>query len=172
MAYQDPWVEDVVERFAGPLTIFAARVCGDAEAARDVVQDTFLRLVKAPRADVEDHIGAWLYTVCRNRALDIQQRDRRAHRAPAVQGLPDVQELIERADQIGGVLRAIAELPDREQELLRLRFQGGLSYREMAEVSGLTVTNVGYLLHNALRRVRQRMMEPAEAGAGEPGGLP
>src|SRR5438132_1705975 len=65
------WVRSAVERFEGPLILYASRVLGDAEAARDVVQDTFLRLCAQTRAQVDGRLAEWLFTVCRNRSLDV-----------------------------------------------------------------------------------------------------
>ena len=61
------WVRGAVARFEGPLTLYAARLLGDAEAARDVVQETFLRLCVQDRAAIEPRLAEWLFTVCRNR---------------------------------------------------------------------------------------------------------
>ena len=41
----------------------------------------------------------------------------------------------------------------------RLKFHGGLSYREIAEVMGITSTNVGFILHTAISKLRQRMVK-------------
>jgi RNA polymerase sigma factor (sigma-70 family) len=71
------WIEQALERYERPLVGYALRLVGDPDAARDVVQDTFLRLCKADRRKVEQGLAAWLYTVCRNRALDLMRREKR-----------------------------------------------------------------------------------------------
>src|SRR5436189_2042695 len=72
------WIRQAVDRFEGPLTLYAARLLGgDVERARDVVQDTFLRLWESDRASVDGHLAQWLYRVCRNRALDVRRKERR-----------------------------------------------------------------------------------------------
>ena len=58
-----------------------------------------------------------------------------------------------------GLLKQIARLPDRQQEVLRLKFNAGLSYKEIAEVTGLTSTNVGFILHTAISKLRQRLVQ-------------
>ena len=55
------------------------------------------------------------------------------------------------------LLQALADLPTNQQEVVRLKFQDGLSYRDIAEVTGLTQSNVGYLLHTAVKRLRERL---------------
>src|SRR3954451_9075034 len=72
-----PWVRATVARFEGPLTLYAARLLRDAEAARDVVQETFLRLCNQDRASIESRLAEWLFTVCRNRALDVLRKESR-----------------------------------------------------------------------------------------------
>src|SRR4051812_20231634 len=71
------WIRSAVERFEGPLTLYAARLLRDADAARDVVQDTFLRLCSQPRAEIQARLAEWLFTVCRNRALDVLRKESR-----------------------------------------------------------------------------------------------
>src|SRR5512147_728287 len=71
------WVREAVARFEGPLAVYATRLLGDAESARDVVQDTFLRLCCQDRASIGDHLAEWLFTVCRNRALDVLRKEHR-----------------------------------------------------------------------------------------------
>jgi RNA polymerase sigma-70 factor (ECF subfamily) len=179
------WVRETVDAWEGRLVAYARRfLAGDVERARDVVQDTFLRLWQAERAEVEDHLGRWLYTVCRRRAIDVHRKDGRmvtsgeqaiAGRAPTgatpraefgdAPATPDEAAADrETTGQGGGLLTAVATLPPRQQEAVRLRFQGGLSYADMAGVMETSVSNVGVLLHTAMRSLRDRMGEtPGDA---------
>ena len=61
---------------------------------------------------------------------------------------------LEEHEAADAIYRLIAGLPENQQEVMRLKFENGLSYREISEVTGLTVTNVGYLLHTALCTLR------------------
>ena len=56
----------------------------------------------------------------------------------------------------------LATLTDKQRQAVLLKFSGGLSYREIAEVMALSVSHVGVLLHTALGRLRARWVEPAE----------
>ena len=64
------WIRGALERYESPLLRYACRLTGNLEQARDVVQDSFVRLCRADRSKVEDHLAAWLFTVCRRRALE------------------------------------------------------------------------------------------------------
>lgn len=160
------WIRNAVERHEAPLLRFATALIGPAHAA-DVVQDTFLRLVGARREEVEGHLLGWLFTVCKNRALELRRSP--AHRAVALEEggemmstEPTAAEVLEQRDDRSRVMRLIDELPERHREVVALRFAGGLSYREIAGVTGLTETNVGFILHTALKTLKKRLSD-AEA---------
>ncbi len=159
-------VRDALERFEGPLLLYAQRLLGDAHGARDAVQETFLRLAdRAPGSD-EPRLPAWLYVVCRNLVRDRQRRERVMERTdtPALDARPDTAGSLgidpalaaERSEESARVLRMLEALPEKQREVLRLRFGHGLRYREVAEVTGLTVTHVGVLVHHGLRNLRAR----------------
>jgi RNA polymerase sigma-70 factor (ECF subfamily) len=133
-----------------------------------VVQETFLRLCRTPAGEVAGHEAAWLYTVCRRAALDVRRKERRmtlitddtAARFMADSADPAVSA--ERADSAGEVMRNLARLPENQKEAIVLKFGHGLSYKEIAEVTGHSVSNVGFLIHAGLKAVRERMKASAE----------
>ena len=164
------WIQQAMERHSGPLLRYAAGLTGNAESARDVVQETFLRLCRAERGKVEGHLAAWLYTVCRNLALDTLRKDRHmapwsdaaAHTGTATTAQPS--EAAERAESLSMADRLINELPHNQQEVIRLKFQDALSYAEISRVTGLSVSNVGYLIHTGLKTVRARFAAAEASG--------
>jgi RNA polymerase sigma factor (sigma-70 family) len=157
------WVQAVVAQYEGPLLRYAAQITGEVERARDVVQDTFLRLCSQPRAEVDGHVAEWLYTVCRNRALDVRRKEKRMQSITVEQtagqpsGEPDQAAVLERQEIAERVLRLVEGLSENQREVLRLKFQEGLSYREISGITRLSVSNVGYLIHTALRRLRDQL---------------
>jgi len=156
------WIVSALSRYEGPLLRYASRLLGDIDRARDVVQDTFLKLCREDPARLDGHLAQWLFTVCRNRALDIQRKEGRVEpldeRALDEQPspAPSPARLLEDREDLRAVLRALATLPASQQEVLRLKFQAGLSYQEIATVTGLSVNHVGVLLHNGIRTMRER----------------
>jgi RNA polymerase sigma-70 factor (ECF subfamily) len=157
------WIRAAVERYEGPLVLYASKLTGDVERARDVVQEVFLRLCSQRREEVESHLAEWLYTVCRNRALDVCRKEQRMSPLSEKQAVeragtdPGPDETLERQEAASHMIRALNGLPDNQQEVLRLKFQHGLTYREISRVTKLTVGNVGFLIHAGLRTIRQRM---------------
>ena len=171
------WLRRVMERHEGPLLRYAVRILGDAERARDVVQDTFLRLLTGGRDRGGDHLTEWLFTVCRNRALDVCRKERRmaplseqAQQAqPAAEASPDA--TAELREQAGRVTEALGTLPTNQQEVLRLKFQNGFSYKQIAGITGLSVSNVGFLIHTGIQALRRQFRAAGLIGEG-PGERP
>jgi len=137
---------------------------GDEERARDVVQDTLLKLHLADPDRIRENLKAWLYAVCRNRAFDVLRKEHRItftddddHLDWLDEWQPDPSEDASREELLEHVWAALEQLPASQQEVVRLKFQHGLSYKEISSVTGHTVTNVGFLLHTAVKRLRKLM---------------
>ncbi|OHB77092.1 MAG: hypothetical protein A2Z34_07225 [Planctomycetes bacterium RBG_16_59_8] len=154
------WMSDIVDRYEGPLVRYAARITGDLHLAGDVVQETFLRLCRKEERDEEDHIAEWLFTVCRNRAIDALRRGKYRR---SLNGAEPPETAVSSPDTIGKreeedrMVKELEQLPKPQQEVLRLKFQEGLSYREIGRITGNSVTNVGFLIHTGLKRLRERL---------------
>lgn len=162
-ALRSTWVRSLLERHERLLVRYAARITGDAERARDVVQDVFLQLCGQDPATLDGHVAAWLYTACRNRALDVARKERRMNSLGdqtlvmddrAGVGPPEVAESRESSS---AVLRLLSALSQNQQEVIRLRFQSGLSYREISAITDLSVSNVGFLIHAAIKTIREKL---------------
>jgi RNA polymerase sigma-70 factor (ECF subfamily) len=157
------WVIEAVGRYEGPLTLYASRLLGDSDRARDVVQDTFLRLCMQQPGNLEGRLAEWLFTVCRNRALDILKKERRMNPLTDEQGNAcasgeaDPHSSLELHDETERVLAQLERLPANQREVIRLKFQNGFSYREISRISGHSVSNVGFLIHVGMKTLRQRL---------------
>lgn len=144
-----------------PLLRYATRLlAGDADRARDVVQDVFVKLMAQPVQTVEGHTVEWLFTVCRHRALDILRKEGRmkrfgdgeAERVSTAEPRPGRD--LEAAELHQALLKMIEHLPHNQQEVVRLKFQNGFSYKEISRITSLSVSNVGFLIHTAVTRLR------------------
>src|ERR1043166_2066557 len=70
-------MDALLRRFERPLLQYATRILGDSDRARDVVQETFVKLQTARRKQLDDAPAKWLFTVCRNGALNICRKEKR-----------------------------------------------------------------------------------------------
>ncbi len=165
------WIRSAISKYEQPLTLYALRILGDVERARDAVQETFLRLCSENPGNIDGHVAEWLFTVCRSRALDSQRKEKRmsplqdvdARMRPSSEPLPA--EAAERKETASLALEMLGALPANQQEVLRLKFQHGLSYREISRITRLTVSNVGFLIHTGLKTLREKMNAAGEASA-------
>jgi RNA polymerase sigma-70 factor (ECF subfamily) len=164
---QGNWVTDALEIHERPLIRYAKWLLGDLESARDVVQETFLRLCREDSAKLEGHLAPWLFTVCRNLALDARKKGARMESLNDEQ-FPVACDLDERHDARQALARihdTLEKLPANQREVVYLKFQCDLSYKEISEITALSVSNVGFLLHTAVRAIRSHLSAET-TGAG------
>jgi RNA polymerase sigma-70 factor (ECF subfamily) len=151
------------------------RITGTREEAEDLAQETFLRLHRAPgvsnrqgrpvehahsgshAAGERSNIRAWLYRVASNLAFNhLRGEGRRRQRQEAVArqtevrdgGIGDPAETALRFEEQSRVRRALSALPQRQAQLLLLRY-AGLSYRELAAAMDIAFGSVGTMLARA-----------------------
>ena len=165
---QDCQAFDVfVSRHEGSLLRFAAAFLSNETQAQDVVQETFLRAARDPhrllqRASNECSERNWLLKVVRDLSVDSLRR-RATERKAAAQlaagaetaALP-ADAVAETAEECARMRAAIDRLPERLRELLLLKVREHKSYKEIAQITGLSVTNVGFLLHQAVKKLAGR----------------
>jgi RNA polymerase sigma factor (sigma-70 family) len=159
------WIRAALREHEGPLVRYATQITGDLDRARDVVQDTFVRLCAQSPDRLESHLAEWLFTVCRNRAFDLLRKEGRmkpldeAELNRRASGDPSPAAEAERHEETSRAQRLLEALPPNQREVVRLKFQNGLSYKEISHVTNLSVSNVGFLIHTALKTLRERMRQ-------------
>lgn len=155
------WIASLLDRHGGEMVRYAQRLVHDPQRAEDVVQETFLRLCQQPPDSLNGRLVPWLFSVCRNVALDLRRKEQKMTQLvdESVATLPSPQSLpvdqLELTEQTGQVIHLLTLLPENQQEVIRLKFQQGLSYKEISAVTGLSVGNVGFLIHVGLKRLRE-----------------
>lgn len=145
----------------------AYRRLGNHEAAEDAVQDTLLRAYRAlPSFDGDLRLRAWLHRILTNVCHDESNRRRRAAglidrlEAQPVELAPDPIEETVLHDTVRVMTEALAELPESYREALVLRYVDGLSFREVADATGISEENARARVHRgrlALNKVMSRM---------------
>jgi len=164
----------LLERYERPLVRYAQSILNDLEAARDVVQETFIKYVESwdsrsrdpepsgngssPSSTPARPVEAWLFTVCRNRAIDHRRKQSRIiymnETIDRASEAPSPGRVLESKETADSLLQLLEQLTDNQRDVIRLKFQNDLSYREIAEITQLSVTNVGFLLHTGLKKLR------------------
>ena len=154
------WLQATLNQYEGRLLRYLKRMVPE-QFARDVVQDAFVKLWQEDPERLKGHEAPWLFRVCRNRALDILKKEGRMSPfdSDQSQAPDDPVATVEMKQETTRVLQVIAELPQKKQDVLRLKFQEGLSYKEISQVTGLTESYVGVLIHEGIQLIRERMKD-------------
>lgn len=153
-------LEDLYERYARELYLYAYSLCQNTSLAQDLVSDTFYKaLLSLEGTDLGWR--SWLYRVCRNLWMDHLRGQRRVTFHPPDRepvddsdGLP---ERFIREERQQAVYRAVQALPDTDREMVTLYYYGQLSIKEAAEAMGLTPGAARTLLCRARKKLKQRL---------------
>lgn len=158
----DELFHQALTRYERPLISYAKSITGDWESAKDAVQETFLRLSREDLPKLQPRLAAWLFAVCRTRAIDYQRKvvrfvsseDGNLETTPANEPEPLAQMV--QAEDRAQLTELVARLPEKQREVVKLKFEAGLSYREISDVTQHSVGNVGFLLHTAIQTLRRQ----------------
>lgn len=173
-------LELLVSAYWQRLLRFVTGILNQEGGAEDVVQEAFIRLwMRRRELRMEGSFRAFLYTLARNAAIDERRRSGRREalsgRADPPARPPSPMAGAEAAEIQAVAETAIAALPPRRREVFRLARSEGLSYREIAEVMGVSPQTVANQMSRALTELHEAL-DPviregwsAETGTDPPG---
>lgn len=170
--------ETLVRRYTQPLYAFATRLLGSPDDAADVTQHTFVQCYHAlPRLRADTPLRPWFFRVARNRCLDLLRQRKPLHSptprddaddADALAALadsgPSLEALAERSDLQRLLTEAIADLPPKYREVVALRYEGDLTFAEIAETLGIPENSAKTLFQRAKGMLRLALREWERAG--------
>jgi RNA polymerase sigma-70 factor (ECF subfamily) len=141
----------IFERFQTPLVNYIYRLVGDWEAAHDLAQDTFLKAYSAlPSTEESLQISPWLYRIATNTALDSLRRRKRITWVPfkiEMEPPAPASDPAPRQAESDAIQRALAQVPGDLRTVLVLNMYQGLSYKEIADVLGISANLVAVRIH-------------------------
>jgi RNA polymerase sigma-70 factor (ECF subfamily) len=173
-------LEALYTRYGGLAFTLALRIVGDAELAREVLQDTFLRAWDGRETydAARGRVPWWLMGIARNRAVDVlrsrshqarlREQDRQ-HSAPHVSERADpgsVDVLLRHA-----VTQALEGLSAGQREAIELAYYGGLTQAEIARQVAQPLGTIKSRTREAMERLRS-LLEPTIDSTGSPGPTP
>jgi RNA polymerase sigma-70 factor (ECF subfamily) len=154
-------IMEALDNYQSLLISYAREITGEMESAKDAVQDTFIRLSRQNLSDLQPRLRPWLFIVCRNCALDhirkvvkfsadsVEEHDR-------VSEDPSPDERAMATEEGRQIWDMVAGLPLQQREIVKLKFEADLSYKEMAEILKTSVSTIGVQLHEAMETLRNR----------------
>lgn len=134
----------------------------DEALAHDLTAAVFERVIaKQHTLRKREAFGAWVFRIARNEVAGHYRRRRQTVPLDLVNGQsspePTPPETVLRREQLAHLKSALTSLSEREQEIIRLKFGGGLQNREIARVMRLRAGHVAVILYRALRKLRVQL---------------
>ena len=154
--------DQLYTRYERRLFGYIRRMIGDRDQAEDLLQDVLLTVIRDRSYDPsKGRFSAWLFTVARNRCLQLRRRAEVRERAPGLPSEPaaDPEQRVARTQQVRS---AMAGLTEAQQQLLLLKQVGELTYRELADIHGVAEGTIKSRLHAATQAFRRRLAELGE----------
>jgi RNA polymerase sigma factor (sigma-70 family) len=158
--------DETFDEMYPPLVGYTHRLCGDYDLAEDVAQEAMVRFFEREVEGSEPEVRSWLFKTAthlvRDRYRVGENRRRLLRENPVMPTRPDTpDQSLDRTEARAMAQEALNDLPDRDREMLLLRYSG-FSYGEIAGVLGVAATSVGTLLARA-----EKKFAKALGGAGE-----
>ncbi len=159
------WDETYRQELPRVLSYFRFRV-GDLATAEDLTSSTFEKAWRARHRYRRDlaAFSTWLMTIARNVAVDHYRQRRDFVPLEAAADLPageNPEQEAERRSDVAQLVRLLERLPERERELLALKYGADLTNRAIARLTGLSESNVGTILHRTIQGLREDWPEGA-----------
>jgi RNA polymerase sigma-70 factor (ECF subfamily) len=148
------------EHYARPVFRYLCSRIGAYQEAEDLTAQTFLEALEAlPRYRERGYFSAWLFGIARRKAADYFRRHPplALEEAGAVADGADLQREVARKDEIARLRGLIQELPEEEQEWIRLHFTAGLTFREMAALNGKSEDATKKAVYRLLAKLQSRL---------------
>jgi RNA polymerase sigma-70 factor (ECF subfamily) len=154
-------IENLYERYAGDVRRFALYLCGNAVMADEITSDTFVRAWMAADRIRQPTVKSYLFTIARNAHIDLLRRA--ARHTQLDENMPDTrisaQTQMEQSAEVREVLAALQQLPETDRTVLLLRALDEMTYEEIAETVGISVTAARVKVHRARMKLMQTRKE-------------
>lgn len=162
--------ETLVAECESSLLRYVTRILNSPDAAQDVVQDTLIRCYRNWDGDLtpSSPLMSWLYRVAHNRAIDVLRQMNRQETAYEAHTLEEIDRVDARqsageiSDAAQRASEALRTLTLREQQIIILKVYEERSYKEISDLLGLSVSNVGYILHYAMKKLAGALKEDSK----------
>ena len=172
-----PWVEEMRRlrddrdrtafaalfgHFAPRVKAFLIKSGAEPSVAEDCAQDVMVTVWR--KAHLFDptraSVATWIFTIARNRRIDLLRRDRRPEPEALTWGPepePDQEAVVALQQETDRLAAAIAELPEKQKALIEQAYYGDLSHREIADLTGIPLGTIKSRIRLALDRLRHAM---------------
>jgi RNA polymerase sigma-70 factor (ECF subfamily) len=135
----------------------ATRLVGDCDDVSDIVQEIFIDFFnKTNNGNIIHHPKSWLYRATVNKCMDNLRNRKRFQNLESLGEYKNEYELAENQEMKDAITLAISKLNPREK-ILATVYSEGLSYKEIAEVTGIKISSIGKMLSRTLKKMEKEL---------------
>ncbi|MEM7148035.1 MAG: sigma-70 family RNA polymerase sigma factor [Verrucomicrobiota bacterium] len=154
---------ELLRRYERALYNYLWQMLRHREDTEDALQESFAKALRAlPRYQERNYFKSWLFRIAHNEGLNVIRRRKRESKAgkTSLKTDDDAMEastepdIIERAERAAALHRAIDQLPEKERQVVVMRLQSDLPFREIANVVNAPLGTVLARMHNARKKLK------------------
>ena len=135
----------------------ATRMVGDSEDVSDIIQEIFIDFFnKTNNGNIIHHPKSWLYRATINKCVDNQRNSKRFQNLESLAEFKSEPGLVENQEMEDAITIAISKLKPQEK-ILATVYSEGLSYKEIAEVTGIKLSSIGKMLSRTLKKMEKEL---------------
>lgn len=150
-------LETLYRQMHQPIYFYVLRLTGDPCAAEDVMQETFVTVMrKASAYRAEGKGKAWLFTIARNLTLDLLRRQSRTDSFDVLPVLPTAEDFTVRSDAGIAALQMLDVLTPKEKNIVLLRLLCDMTLTQVAKELDVPRGTVFWLYNNAVKKMRNQ----------------
>jgi RNA polymerase sigma-70 factor (ECF subfamily) len=155
---------ELIQENQSALLRYAGRLLSNYTIAQDLVQEAFIRCIKnPPQYGSARQKTAWMYRVTHNICIDYLKRENRRgeiyDQTEKPQGAEHPVDTVRNTEYWNQMEHMLGELSDNQRSVIILFFQENKSYKDIATATGLSLSNVGMLLHRGLKKLKSLVNE-------------
>lgn len=158
-------ITEIIREHEASLIRYASRLLNDSEMARDVVQKAFISFLGKKDSEIKNP-GAFLFVLTRNLSFDHMRSMKRKMKISLGEN-KKIANFADSADSPGKqteknelmniARQEINKLKSEHKEVLILKLEQDKSYKQIAEIMNLSVSNVGFIIHNSIKKLKKNM---------------
>ena len=135
----------------------ASRMVGDSEDVFDIIQEIFIDFFnKTNNGNIIHNPKSWLFRATINKCIDNQRSRKRFHNLDSIDEYKSEVGIVENQEMKDAISIAISKLNPQEK-ILATVYSEGLSYKEIAEVTGIKFSSIGKMLSRTLKKMGKEL---------------
>ena len=146
--------EYIYNELKNPVYTIAYRIVQSRELAEDVTQDVFMKLFAIPQDLAVKYPRAWVFQMTHNAAIDALRREKPSEDIDGISQCAAERDIAQQLD----IEKALAALPQTEREIVSLHLNAELTFSEIADVTGLTLSSV-YRRYRKALKILKKLLE-------------